>query len=263
MITSADNPLIKTVKNLKRRKARTELGLFVVEGLRGVREAIQSPATIEVVLYSPELLSAQEVSVLHQELAEKKIPCREVGDRIFLELTETETPQGVLGIVRQLNYPLESVLKYPEALLLVADGIQDPGNLGTMLRTALAAGVKGMIMTKGTTDPYGSKVVRSTMGAICHLPLVLNVEPTLVASGLIQENIRTFVADAQGSLVYHQADLRGPVAIILGNENMGPSPELFSGAEGLRIPLLGPVESLNVAVATGIILYEAVHQRSR
>ncbi|MHB1420584.1 MAG: TrmH family RNA methyltransferase [Bacillota bacterium] len=261
MITSSDNPLIKTIKSLQRRKVRTELGLFVVEGLRGVREAVYSPADVEAVLFSPEMLAASDVLSLHQELAGKRISCREVTARIFLELAETETPQGVIAVVRQRSQSLDSLLQAPHDLLLVVDGVQDPGNLGTMIRTALAAGVRGMILTKGTTDPYSSKVVRATMGGICHLPVVLNVDPALVANSLKREKFRVFVGDVRGNLAFYQADFRGPSAIVLGNENRGPSAELVSGAESLHIPLLGPVESLNVAVAAGIMLYEAVRQR--
>ncbi|MBC7325928.1 MAG: RNA methyltransferase, partial [Moorella sp. (in: Bacteria)] len=154
------------------------------------------------------------------------------------------------------------LLAAPSPLLMIAAGIQDPGNLGTIWRTALGVGATGLVLTRGSVDPYNPKVVRAAMGATFRLPVVGGVEPAALAQELRAAGIKLVVADVAAPLVFWQADLSGSLALTVGSENHGPGGELLAAATArVGIPLAGPMESLNAAVAAALLLYEALRQR--
>ncbi|MCG0278665.1 MAG: RNA methyltransferase [Thermanaeromonas sp.] len=226
-----------------------------------VAEALQAKAELEVVLYNREFVGSPEHAELIEQLARAGYRCIEVPTSELNRVSATVTPPGILAIARQRKISIESLLASQEVFLLVADGVQDPGNLGTMLRTAVAAGCTGALLTTGTVDPYNEKVVRASMGALFYLPVVSGLGPGEVISRL-EGRSKIIVGHVAGEIFYHECDYGGSVAIVVGNENRGPSPEILARAHArVKIPLWGPVESLNVAVAAGLLLYEAARCR--
>ncbi|HEY8875813.1 MAG TPA: RNA methyltransferase [Desulfosporosinus sp.] len=261
MIESLRNEQVKYVVSLQRHKAREEAQSFVVEGWRFVEEAVRRNAPITKVFVCRER-ETPEWKVLHQTLCERSIPFEEVNQRVLRKMSATEEPQGILAVVRQTTYTWADLQIDRNSVLLILDGIQDPGNLGTILRTALASGVRYVCLTPGTVDLYNPKVLRSTMGAIFSLVLLPGQLPEDVLGFCQERGLRLFMGDIQGSSVYHTQLGDGPVALIVGNEGKGPSLSFRSAeVQCVTIPMVHDVESLNVAIATGILLYEIVRQR--
>lgn len=261
MIESLQNEQVKFVVSLQRNKARQETQLFVVEGRRFVEEAVRRNAPIKKVFVCQEH-EAPEWRVLHKLLHERDIPIETVTKRVLRKMSATEEPQGILAIVRQTAYTMANIQIDRNSLLLIIDGIQDPGNLGTILRTALAAGVRYVFLTPGTVDIYNPKVLRSTMGAIFSLILLPEHRAEDIMAFCRERGLNVFMGDIQGSSLYQTKLPAGPAALIVGNEGKGPSSLFRSAAvQCLTIPMAQDVESLNVAIATGILLYEFVRQR--
>jgi TrmH family RNA methyltransferase len=258
MITSTHNPKILLVRNLLNKPAaRREAGAFVVEGVRLVEEAQAAGWPVELVLASPELSPRGRQVV--DELAHRGAPVEEVSPAVMKSAAGTENPQGVLAVVGSKTLPLPS---QPDFLLLL-DGMRDPGNLGTILRTAVAAGVQGVLLPPGNADPFAPKVVRSAMGAHFHLP-VLRWEWDQIERLLNRErrDLKLFLAEVSGGHDYTQVDFRSPLALIIGGEAEGAGPEARALLpERVHIPMPGKAESLNAAIATGILLFEVLRQR--
>lgn len=261
MIDSLQNEQVKQVASLQRHKAREEAQLFVVEGWRFVEEAVRRNAPITKVFVCQEREnSAWEY--LHNKLCERKIPFEEVNKRVLRKMSATEEPQGILAVVRQTTYTWEDLQIDRNSVLLILDGIQDPGNLGTILRTALASGVSCVCLTPGTVDLYNPKVLRSTMGAIFSLVLLPGQQPDDILFFCQERGLRVFMGDIKGSSVYEAKLAEGPLALVVGNEGNGPSLSFRSAkTQCVTIPMAHDVESLNVGIATGILLYEIVRQR--
>ncbi len=239
--------LIKSL--LKTRKARREEKLFVVEGPHLVEAAI---GAIKFVVYA-------ENMPLVDQLKEQGIECLKITRKQFLTLSEVETPQWILAVVRQEHFQLPDLLKINNPLIVFCVGVQDPGNLGTIIRTADAAGVTGIIISKGTVDIYNPKVVRATMGSIFHLPIVQvdSVEETIKQLGL-----KTVATSLSANKNYYEEDYSKEVVVLVGNEGAGLDEKVVSLCDAkVKIPILGRAESLNVGISTAIILYEAVRQR--
>ena len=183
-------------------------------------------------------------------------------DTVFRAASDTQTPQGVLCIVRRREYELEELLQEDNPLLLLLENLQDPGNLGTILRTAEGAGVTGVILSKGSVDLYNPKTIRSTMGSVYRVPALYTEDLGEIAELLRDRGIRTFAAHLRGKHFYDQEDYRGGTAFFIGNEGAGLTEELSSKADTLiRIPMEGKVESLNAGVAASLLTYEAYRQR--
>ena len=261
MIESLQNEQVKYVVSLQRHKAREEAQLFVVEGWRFVEEAVRRNAPIKKVFVCLERETLEWQS-LHKRLCERSIPFEEVDKRVLRKMSATEEPQGILAVVRQTTYTWADLQIDWNSVLLILDGIQDPGNLGTILRTALASGVRYVCLTPGTVDLYNPKVLRSTMGAIFSLVLLPDLHPEDILGFCRDRGVSVFMGDIQGSSVYHTKLSEGPLALVVGNEGNGPSPSFRSAdVQCVTIPMSQDVESLNVAIATGILLYEIVRQR--
>lgn len=257
MITSRQNSSYKLLKSLRTRSGREKASLYLLEGVRLVEEAIASGIPIRYAIYSDYLKRSQRgIDCLHA-LANLGVVPQHISDRLLCELADTERPQGIL-VATELPSPAiasDEAFWAAGKLFLLIDGVQDPGNLGTILRTAEAFGVDRVVALKGTVDPYNSKVIRSAMGAIFRLPLLHNQTNEVILKRLKQHDIQ-IVATALGeSVPYHHAVYRSRVALVVGNEGAGVSSFWLDVAHlAVRIPIRPPAESLNVAVATGILL---------
>ncbi len=254
MITSTSNPVVKQIAGLQARaKARQESGLFVAEGAKLVEEL---PESQKIRVFASESYLQNEKN---KKFAEK-VGAEPIPDIVFQRMSDTKSPQGILALARQRTAAREEVLGGGPVLVL--EGLQDPGNLGTILRTGEAAGIGGVLADPTTVDRYNPKVVRATMGAIYRVPYV--VEPDLgeCIKALKKRGFRVFAAHLAGRTDYDREDYRGPSAFLIGNEGRGLTEETASLADVyIRIPMEGQVESLNAAVAASILLYEASRQR--
>lgn len=260
LLTSLQNEQVKYVANLHKRKFREETGEFLVEGWRFVEEAIRREARVTKVFVCPERQTEVWLSLV-EALEKREIPVTRVSELVLRKMSDTENPQGILAIVTQPEWTWKDVQIPADQVLLVLDGIQDPGNCGTILRTALAAGIQQVCLTEGTVDIYNPKVLRSTMGAIFSLKILANCEPEEILAYCAEHKLQVVTGDIDGKNLYH-TELPLPLALVVGNEGNGPS-SIFRGSEVNRItiPMDHGVESLNVAMATGIILYELVRRK--
>lgn len=257
MISSTSNTQIKHVIALtKKVKTRKEDGLFVLEGIKMFQELPKD--RIHKVYVSESFLKQKE-----QESILKDLVYESVSDQVFKVMSDTQTPQGILVLARQYSYSLEDVIKHKGAAhLVILETIQDPGNLGTILRAGEGAGVTGFIMDSGTADIYNPKVIRSTMGSICRVPFVYVDHLAATLRTLKDSGVRLFASHLKAVHNYDQEDYTGSIGFLVGNEANGLSDEISSMADCyIKIPMEGKVESLNAAVASSILMYEAARQR--
>lgn len=254
MITSTSNTQIKNVINLiKKSKDRKAQGLFVVEGKRMFEE---TPKDRIANLYVSESFERDNRTSL------KGYSYETVTDEVFSHMSDTKTPQGVMALVRMKEYSVSDMLTCDSPLIMILENIQDPGNLGTIIRTAEGAGADGIIMTSGTVDIYNPKVIRSTMGAMYRMKFayVDNLKETV---GLLKSrNITSYAAHLDGAVDYVTCDYRTGTAFFIGNEGNGLTDEATALADRkIIIPMKGKLESLNAAVSGAILMYEASRQR--
>lgn len=267
MITSLENPQIKKLIQLQNKtKVRKEQKVFVLEGRKMFEEAKNLCKENIVKVYVTENFLS-EVSMNHQITLEKNsdyfedIPVEVVKDSIFKEVSETVTPQGILAVVKQPHYTIHDILNKQEVSLLLLEDLRDPGNLGTIIRTAEGAGVTGVILSKNSVDLFNPKVIRSTMGSIFRVPFVYADNFIGMLSCLKEEKITIFAAHLAGAIWYDEADYRGRSAIMIGNEANGLSLESEKYGDVLvKIPMQGNIESLNAAVAAALLMYERYKQ---
>jgi TrmH family RNA methyltransferase len=254
VITSAQNTKIKLVRALLgRAKQRREVGAFVVEGVRSVEEAVISNWVIKFAIYD-DSLSERGLKLL-EKLEDKKVEVEKVESRLLHALSETETPQGILAVLEISSQPIPSLLSF----VLIPDQIRDPGNLGTLLRTAAATGVQAVLLPPETTDAFAPKVVRSGMGAHFRLPIH---SMTWEEIGDQIKNLQIYLADMDGKSCW-ETDLRQSLALIVGGEAEGASEQAHKLAtQKISIPISGDIESLNAGVAGSVLMFEVVRQRS-
>lgn len=260
MITSRSNPKVQTVRSLlSRRSERQKAGAFVVEGVRLTEEALASGWETQQVLYSADL--SERGQALLEGFGRQGAEVEEVSPDVLKSLADTETPQGILAVVRRQTPVLPAEPDY----LLVIDQLRDPGNLGTILRTAASAGVQGVLLTPGTTDAFAPKVVRAGMGAHFHLPIV-EMSPAEIIAYCKRDRrpgLGLYLAESGGGRACWEADFRRPLALVIGGEAEGAGEELRRAVdEPVTIPMPGQAESLNAAIAAAILIYEVVRQRS-
>jgi len=258
MITSAHNPKIQWLHRLQdQSKIRREEGAFVIEGVRLAEEALQAGWEPRLVLYTDQLNDRGQAVV--EQYAQRGAPLELASEEVMKSASDTRTPQGVLVVlaIKPLQLP-----PHPN-FLLIADGVRDPGNLGTLLRTAAAAGAQAMLLPPGSTDAYAPKVVRAAMGA--HFRLAVQELEWEAIRQLVKpakRPLQVYLADAGSGLPYTQADLRTPLALIIGSEAEGAGGEATELADTrLHIPMPGHMESLNAAVAAAVLMFEVVRQR--
>jgi TrmH family RNA methyltransferase len=256
MITSNQNSKIKLIRALQgRAKERREIGAFLAEGVRLVEEAQSASWPFRFVVYD-EILNERGTALV-ENLKLHGVDCEMVSTRVMKSLTETESPQGILAVLNDSRLPIPDSINF----ILVPDQIRDPGNLGTLLRTAAAAGVQAVLLPPETMDAFAPKVVRSGMGAHFRLPIHSmtwdEIERMLKVAGL-----KVFIADMDGQS-YWEADLRQPLVLIIGGEADGASESARKLThQKLGIPMSGNIESLNAGVAGSVLMFEVVRQRT-
>ncbi len=254
-IESSANPYYKYLKSLSRKSVRDKEGVFLAEGERFLSELPPDWET-ECLVFSAAY--AEKGLERWAGRAPKTVV---LGKGLFESLSDTQTPQGVLAVCRQRTYRLEDVLSVPDGLFLLAENLQDPGNLGTIIRTADAAGASAVLLSRGSVDLYNPKVLRSTMGSCFHIPVLQNLELYDMIEACRSRSIPVYAADLAGESPY-ATNLRHSAAILIGNEAAGLSEQARAWADGrLTLPMPGRAESLNAAVAASVLLYEALRQR--
>lgn len=255
MITSTSNPQVKNLQLLaKKAKARTEQDVFLVEGMKMYQEAPREK--IEKVYISKSLFEEKGQAFL------QGMPYEVLEDRVFESACDTKTPQGILCLVKQYHYRLEDLLAKEHPFLMILENLQDPGNLGTIMRTAEGAGVDGVILSRTSVDLYNPKTIRATMGSIYRMPFLYVDDIGKILPALKKKGISTYAAHLKGEQHYDEADYRGGTAFFIGNEGNGLTDALSSQADTwIRIPMHGKLESLNAAVAASILMYEVCRQR--
>ncbi len=256
MIESSQNKLIKEIKALGDKKKRDENGLFIADGLRFVSE-IPQKLNIEKMIFSESFAAKNDISEY-----QKRCRCYIISDRLFESLSDTKNPQGIIAICQKMEHSLDDIIKR-NGFYVIAEEMNDPGNLGTVIRTAHAAGADGVILSKGSVDLYNPKVLRSTMGSIFKVPVVQNADLNETAQKMKKNGIKIYAAHLRGKKYHYNLDLREGCAFMLGNEARGLSDRSASLCDELvKIPMPGGAESLNASVAAAVLIYEVVRQRA-
>ena len=260
MIISTSNAKIKRIVQLrKKKKARDAEGVFLVEGIRMFREI---PEKLLQEIYISESCEGKEGKEIRRRASACGIRPELVSDGVFSHLSDTQTPQGILCVVGQLSYSLEEVADASCPHMLVLDRLQDPGNVGTILRTAEGAGVTGILLDGECADIYNPKTIRSTMGSVFRMPFYYIQDLEEGIRYLKKRGICTYAAHLEGKRAYDEEDYRKPCAFLIGNEGNGLRPEIADLADTyIRIPMAGEVESLNAAIASAVLMFEAGRQR--
>jgi tRNA G18 (ribose-2'-O)-methylase SpoU len=265
LITSFRNPRVKLLRSLRQRKVRWQEGCFLVEGIRAVEEALTRGAPLKTLVYAPELLISERAAALVEEVE----PARRLalaGD-LFRALSDRDQPQGIAAVVRIEDAPLASIPISQDLLAIVACQLQDPGNLGTIIRTADAAGASGVAIVESSVDLYDPQTVRATMGSLFALPIVRLEDETDLAPWYAE--LRTaglpllvVASSAHGEQIYSDLDYRRPLVLLVGSERTGLPASIRLGADVVvRLPMAGRATSLNVAAATAALVYEVIRQR--
>ncbi len=260
-ISSLQNPRVKQLVKLRDRRPRDEAGVFLVEGYREIRRALEKRVPLQDVYFSPEWYLGENEPALLAEAAAAGAGLFELSKDAFAKVAYRERPDGLLAVAPQWKRSLAELELPAVPFLLVVEAIEKPGNLGTILRSADAAGCDAVIVCDPVTDIFNPNVVRASTGVLFSVPLVV-AESSAVQSWLKEKAIRTIATTPAGEKIYSAADLRGPLAIVMGSEQYGLSDFWLKHADStVRIPMAGQADSLNVAMATIITLFEAVRQR--
>ncbi len=256
-ITSNQNKYIKQVNALKMKKERDKTNLFVIEGERIVFEIPDSWYT-EYIIVSESYSKSENISF--EKFSDIDVFC--VPDELFIKISDTVSPQGILAVCRQKEFDFKEIIKKENPFFVMLERVCDPGNLGTIIRTADAAGADGVLLSKGCVDLYNNKVIRATMGSIFHLPIICNLDFVEVCDELKQNNISMYAAHLKGNIFPYGLELTKGSAILIGNEANGLSDEISDRATKLvKIPMPGMAESMNASIAGSIFIYEVVRQR--
>jgi RNA methyltransferase, TrmH family len=254
-IESKDNNLFKNTKKLKERKNRNKSNKYIIEGFRLVQEAFKASVDVDYLIVTKD--GNEKIDQYLENHITENMKIYEISDNLFKELISTENPQGILAVINMNAIKMQS----NGSFYVLCDKLQDPGNLGTIIRTAHAAGVQGIILTKGTVDIYNEKTIRSTMGSIFYIPIHYDDDNLSLVKSLKDEGFNLVVTSLDTNKDFFQEDLLGKVILTVGNEGNGVSEEVFALADTkVKIPMPGNAESLNVAIATSVIMYEKVRQ---
>ncbi|MDD2215426.1 MAG: RNA methyltransferase [Eubacteriales bacterium] len=269
-ISSLDNPILKQVKKLQRRKDRDQHGCYLIEGFHLTTEALNNIEDLELTLIRESIIDGEEskeVESLIGRLEGAGIQVFKVSNHAFDRVADTETPQGLLSVVKRKEWTSKKFFTNNDRLgtsnVVVLDRLQDPGNVGTILRTADGADFLGAIILKGTADVYGPKIVRSAAGSLFRLPLLFMDSPKEAIELIHQYGKHLIVAAPHCEQYYFEQQLRENIALVVGNEGGGVSDLFLEQADvQVKIPMRNSVESLNVAVAAGILMYETIRQKN-
>lgn len=259
MITSTNNDRIKAARRLHDSRHKRRTGELLLEGVRLIDDALQSGVTPKCVFYAPDAVAQTgETQRLLQALLERSVECVCVSSPVLLSLAQTVTPQGMVAVVNAPDLPVPA----DPSLSLVLDGVSDPGNAGTLLRSAEAAGAQLVVFGPDSVNPYIGKVLRAGMGAHFRIPMRVCSDWAEVRA-TVGDTARLYVAEASAALGYDEVDWTTPAVLIVGSEAHGPGDQARAAATPITIPMHGRVESLNAAMAGSIILFEAARQRAR
>ena len=259
LITSKDNETVKYIRKIKEKKYRELDRVYVIEGEKLIREAIEENAKIKNIV-----ISENAIETLTEDFKNiiNNYSCMYVSDKVFSMLTDVVNPQGSLAVIER-NDISEQYINFNEEMIIVLDGIGDPGNLGTILRTIDSAGLSQVIVSKNTTDSYNPKVVRSTMGAIFRVNVIVSEDLTHTLEELKKQGYETIATSLDTSESIYDMQ-KGKKAVVIGNEANGVSENILKAVDKkVKIPMLGKTESLNASVATGIVVYEYVRKKIR
>lgn len=253
-ITSTQNPLIKQIQLMQTKKsARKKENSFVIEGIKSVNE-IPEQCEIKYLIMS-EHIDQESITVTGKDQIV-------VPEDVYKHISDTKTPQGAMAIAEMTHRELDTIVPKENGFYMILENVQDPGNLGTIIRTAYGFGVDAIFMTKGSVDLYNPKTIRSTMGAVFHIPIVMDYSIEEYVEWMSKNNIRLFATDLEGSKPLAECQFTESVAIVIGNEANGISDTLRACATNkVRIPMPGGLESLNASIAASICMYEVMRQR--
>lgn len=260
VISSKDNEFIKHIKKLKDKKYRDENNEYIIEGVKLIEEAVHEKAKIKKIIICEDTTRTYEIPTqVMLEIA--KYECIYVTNKVFLSITQVTNPQGIMAIIEKNSE--NKAIDYTQDIIVALDNVQDPGNLGTILRTVDSIGLTQIIVTKDTVDAFNSKVVRSTMGAIFRVKIIEANELTQAIKEIRKHHFKLMVTSLQTENSIYDIEFNKKI-IVIGNEANGVSKEIQEMAdEKAKIPMLGKTESLNASVAAGIVMYEYVRQKIR
>lgn len=258
VISSKDNELVKHIKKLKDKKYRDENNEFIIEGVKLIEEAVKENAKIKKIIICEDTTRTYEIPT-HIMLEIAKYECIYVTNKIFASITQVTNPQGIMAIIEKSTNNNE--IDFTQDIIVMLDDVQDPGNLGTILRTIDSIGLNQVIVSKETADAFNPKVVRSTMGAIFRINIIEADNLSEVIKNIRKHHYRLVVTSLQTDNSIYDIDFNKKI-IVIGNEANGVSKEIQDMAdEKVKIPMLGKAESLNASVAAGIVMYEYVRQK--
>ncbi len=261
-ITSLQNARLKNLVKLRNRRQRDRQGVFIAEGYRAIHRALESGVVPHEVYFCPDWFLGENETALLEEVQGRGAALFELSKIGFEKVAYRDRPEGILGVFNQWNHTLETLELKPNPFLLVAESIEKPGNLGTILRSADAAGVDAVICCDPVTDLFNPNVIRSSTGVLFSMTAVMTSTAETIA-WLQSKKIRPVATTPHAKRLHTETDLSGPVAIVMGSEQFGLSNTWLDACETqVRIPMAGQADSLNVAMATLVTLFEAVRQRS-
>ncbi len=263
MLTNVRADRVRSVRALSKRPVRERTGRFAVEGPQGVREAVRYAAPhVRDVYVTTEALSRYAADIVDPARA-AGLHVHEVTPEVLAAMAETDAPQGVLAVVDTATADLATVLDAAPRLLVLLTHVRDPGNAGTVIRGADAAGADAVLVSAASVDVHSPKVVRSTAGSLFHLPVVTGLDVAATLERLRGNGIRTYAADGAGTTVLPDADLTGPHCWVMGNEAWGLDQEVRDACDDVvRVPIHGRAESLNLAMAATVCLYASAGQQA-
>ncbi len=260
-LTGSQNPILKEIRSLKNKGARTEKNLYFIEGTRFTSEALKENTDICYVVLSESFASAGGSEELLEQIIHSPFKCYVVADSLFDAISDTQNPQGILAVLEQKKKQLKDEV-ISDGLLVITDTIRDPGNMGTIIRTADAAGCIGVIIPEGCVDIYNPKVLRATMGSVFHVPIYHCASVAEAIKAVKERGFTICASYLEGSTSIYKTDLSGNVALVIGSESDGISDITVQNADLLiKIPMAGRAESLNASAAAAVMIFEAMRQR--
>ncbi len=260
-ITSKDNIVIKRLRTLSDPKVRKKERAFLIEGVKMVEEALRDKAGVTLVVATPALVQHHGKGVI--KLAEaRSIDILWVSERLIDAISESKTPQPVMAVVTLKEHGEDELFSHSSKLIVVCHQLQDPGNLGTIIRTVEAVGASGIALTPHTVDPYSAKAVRASMGSILRVPVVRIGNSRAFVTLCRQKGFQAIAAVVTGEKSHFDIDLKKPTVVILGQEGAGLPQDIMAEVDlRVRIPMAETIDSLNVATSSAVVLYEALRQR--
>ena len=260
-ISSSKNPTIKKIKSLYKKKDRWKEKQFIIEGIKTVGEAIDSSVSLEHILFSNELFDVDGGLEFFESIKDREETVK-LPENLFREISDLENPQGVMGVVNFKKGDINKIKDISSPFIIFLDRLNDPGNLGTIIRSADAFGADGIVIGEGTVDPYNSKVVRATMGSLFRMPIYDVGSNEKFFNEMKNSNVSIITTSLDGE-VLEEEDLSAGIVIAIGNEANGVGEETLENSnKSVKIPMVGGTESLNAGVAASIIMYEAMKGRN-